>query len=167
MSATNHEQATIKIKIGDLEVDYTGSQSFIENGLLEIVQSLTEAAPAPAIPKEGNAHGGSGGTAQSSAVNFASTNTIASHMSAQSGPDLIIAAVAHLQLVKAQDKAIRSEISKEMKGATTYYKTTFGSNMSAYLNSLVKAKRLNQVGVQTYALSSTERQAMEALIAAT
>ena len=167
MSTTNQEQVTIKIKIGELEVDYTGSQSFVENGLLEIVQNLTDAAPTPSNIGGNSGIVSAGETTQNSTMNYVSTNTIASHLSAQSGPDLIIAAVAHLLLVKGQNEAARSEISKEMKGATTYYKTTFGSNMSAYLNNLVKAKRLNQVAKQTYALSSTERHAMEALIAAT
>lgn len=163
METDEMRQATIKIKIGGLEVDYSGSQEFIENGLLDIVKRLTETGSvAVTTPPDSGALELPNGAQ----VNFVSTNTVASQMSAQSGPDLIIAAVAHLQLVKGQSKATRGEISKEMKGATTFYKTTFGSNMSAYLNSLIKAKRLNQVAEQTYALSSSERQTMETLIAA-
>lgn len=154
---------TVKISLGALSVEYTGEQSFVEDGLLELIGALAEKAPAAStqaiattsIPQH---------TSSAASVGHLSTNTIASQMSSHSGPDLIIAAVAHLQLVKQQDKATRSEISKEMKAATTYYKASFGGNLTSYFNSLVKAKRLNQISQDAYALSATERATMESLM---
>tara|TARA_B100000749_G_C18426325_1_gene465865 strand:- start:977 stop:1453 length:477 start_codon:yes stop_codon:yes gene_type:complete len=156
--------SSIKITAGALTIEYTGEQKFIENGLLDLVKELSEVdVPTHVVSNPTNANGHTGGGTQ---INHLSTNTIASQMSAQSGTDLIIAALAHLQLVAGKDKATRMEISQEMKSATTYYKSTFTSNLSSYFNSLVKAKKLNQIAENTYALSASEREAMEKLLAA-
>lgn len=162
---TNVNGASIRISTGSITVEYTGEQSFIEGGgLLELIKGLTKVEfpsppllPAPSfLPSD----------ASSAQINHLSTNTIASLMGVQSGPDLIIAALAHLQLVKGKDKASRTDISNEMKSATTYFKSTFTGNLTSYFNSLVKAKRLNQVAENMYALSANERQNLEVILAA-
>lgn len=154
-------ECTVKISIGTLSVEYTGQQSFVEDGLLELIDALTEKAPdvASIAPASGGSSMGAHTT-----IGHLSTNTIASQMSSHSGPDLIVAAVAHIQLVKGQDKANRAEIGKEIKSATTYYKASFGGNLTSYFNSLVKAKRLNQISQDAYALSASERATMESLL---
>ena len=94
-----------------------------------------------------------------------SANTIASLSNANTGSDLVMAAMAHLTLVQGKEVAARREILDEMKAAKTFYKETFGSNLSSYLDSLAKAKRLNLVARETYALTNSERQNFERLIA--
>jgi hypothetical protein len=94
-----------------------------------------------------------------------STNTIAAHLNANSGPELVIAAAAHLAHVKKKDTFTRQEIHDEMKGATTYYKANMSTNLTKSLNTLVKNKRLNQVTKGMFALSATEKKALEGKLA--
>lgn len=93
-----------------------------------------------------------------------STNTIASLLNANTGSDLVLAAMAYLTLVQGKDVAGRREILDEMKAARTFYKETFSSNLSSYLDNLSKAKRLNLVARDTYALPNSERQNFERVL---
>ena len=87
-----------------------------------------------------------------------STNTIALATNVKTGSDLVIAAITHLQLVRKLQKVTRQDISEEIKSATSFYKTTYSSNLTAYLDTLTKSRRLNLVAKDTYSLSSSERQ---------
>jgi hypothetical protein len=94
-----------------------------------------------------------------------STETIATLIGARSGPDLIIAAAAHLHFVRGQQRFTRQELTTEMRSAPAHFKETFVNNLSTYLTGLTKADRLRLVGAHTYALSSKERQDLEARLA--
>ena len=165
---TESQYPNIKVTLGKVSVEYCGDQAFIEDGLLRFVESMIEASGN--LPETLTTDDGPSGAVhvppQTANVQHMSTNTIASQIGAKSGPDLVMAAVTHLQLVQGKEKVHRTDIASEMKGATTYYKTTFTSNLSSYLDGLVKAKRLNLVGEKTYALTAAERQKMEPALAA-
>ena len=162
----NVPQASIKISAGNTLIEYSGPQSFIENGLMEFATSLFDSVPQAITADTSNDTNTSRATANNSgSIQAMSTNTIASVLGAKSGPELVLAAVAHLQLVKGQDRAQRSDILSEMKSATTYYKSTYSSNLSSYLDSLLKAKRLNLIGEKVYALPSSERTKLESALA--
>jgi len=166
MGASQDHSANIKVTYGGLQIEYSGDQRFIEGGgLLSFIESLVgESAKIPLLPPEKQSEAASSSADQERKSSQLSTNTIAGLMASQSGPDLIVAAVAHIQLVQGKSTATRSEIAEEMKSATAYYKRTFSSNLSAYLNNLVRNRRLNQVSTSTYALPKQERENMEALI---
>ena len=161
---TTSDQCHFKCTAGSFSVEYAGDPAFIIDDLARVVQELLEAAPEEAFvePSESVDIGTVDNTAK---IQHMSTNTIAGNLSAKSGPDVVMAAIAHIQLVKGRDKASRSDILSEMKSATTYYKSTFGSNLSSYLNSLVRAKRVNLVAENTYALTASERSSMKAIMA--
>jgi hypothetical protein len=93
------------------------------------------------------------------------TDTIATLIGTKSGPDLIIAAAAHLHFVSGQQRFTRQELATEMRSAPAHFKETFINNLSTYLTGLTKADRLRLVGTHTYALSNKERQELEAKIA--
>jgi len=76
-----------------------------------------------------------------------------------------MAAAAHLTFAAKKDTFSRKEILTEMKDATTYYNANMSSNLGKALDTLVKAKRLNQVKVGVYALSASERSTLEAKLA--
>ena len=58
-------------------------------------------------------------------------------------------------------RPLGAEILEEIGAAKTYYKGSFSGNLSSYLDNLVKAKRLNLVAKETYALPNAERQNFE------
>lgn len=48
-----------------------------------------------------------------------------------------------------------------MKEAAGFYKTTYGSNLSNYIDTLMKNGSLLEMGKETYALSDGARQILE------
>jgi hypothetical protein len=142
----------IRIRNGSFELEYEGDQTFIEEKLADLVRSLIggietrlDSESTPINPLTSNL-----------SVQL-STNTIAQILVAKTGADLVIAAIAKIQIIDGKNSAQRSEILAEMREATTYFKETFASNLSAYIDNLVKAKRLNLISRQTYALPASER----------
>lgn len=155
----------IRIVLGALEVEYEGEQSFIEDSLIRLTEDLlalsakVPLASPPVSPADRGAPPPSG-----EGLN-ATTNTVAQIISAKTGSDLALAAVARINIVKGQPTAPRADILEEMKQASTYYKDTYASNLSAYLDTLVKTKRINLVARSTYALAASERGRLAAMIA--
>jgi hypothetical protein len=95
-----------------------------------------------------------------------STDTIATIIGATSGPDLIIAAAAHLHFALGKTTFSRHELTSQMRSAPSHFKSTFVNNLSAYLTGLTRADRLRLSGHDVYALSNKERQDLEAKLAA-
>jgi hypothetical protein len=120
-----------------------------------LTQKLSiEASPTRNVIRGHQAHSGVGSGQQFSH----STDTIATVIGAKSGPDLIVAAAAHLHFAQGKQKFSRQELTTEMRSAPAHFKETFVNNLSSYLTGLTKADRLRLVGGHTYALSNKERQ---------
>ena len=157
------DTAKIRLKIGQLEVEYEGRASFLQDGLFNLMEKMVGfyaehkasilAAPLPAQTN------GAGPTGSLGELGH-STNTIAGHLDVKTGPGLVIAAAAHLGLVEKKNTFTRQEINDEMKSATTYYKESMSGNLSKSLDTLVRDKRLNQTAKGVYALSATEKKAL-------
>ncbi|WP_440641198.1 hypothetical protein ACSHT2_08665 [Bradyrhizobium sp. PUT101] len=94
-----------------------------------------------------------------------STDTIANILGAESGADLIIAAAAQIHFVQNKQRFTRKEITAEMRTAPAHFKEAFLNNLSKYLAGLTKADRLRLVAADTFALSSKERQDLQAKLA--
>lgn len=153
----------IKITVGAVSIEYDGDQSYIENGLAEFLDHVIQKSSS--VPQlEANS------TTQTTApVNSSlalSTNTIAQNIGVKTGSELALAAIAKINLIKGQPAAARQEILDEMREATTYFKDSYVSNLSAYLDTLVKNRRVNLVAKATYALAAAERNRLEGLLAA-
>jgi hypothetical protein len=149
--------AKIKLSTGNFDVEFEGEPEFIETKLLKFVDEvmgLVGTAPTSYVSK-----GGSETMAQMALE--LSTNTIAQVIGVKTGSDLALAAVAKINLVKNKSTAGRQEILDEMKEATTYFKESYASNLTAYLSTLVKSKRVNLVARGTYALAAVERSRLE------
>lgn len=159
----------LNIKIGPVELYFDGDEDFLRNEVLSLVQSLTETlanvsttlplaekAPPRADP----------GTVQVAGRSLqATTATIAGRIGAKNGPDLIVAAAAHLTLVKGLEKFERRQLLAECKSASGYYKETYGKNLTNSLNSLVKRKELTEQAQGIYALPASKRQELVSRLA--
>ena len=160
------DAAKIRLKLGQIEIEYEGRDSFLKDDLFNFVErclSLYEKNKT-LIESEPPAPAAQAPTQKLGSIDY-STNTIAAHLGVSTGPDLAIAAAAHLMMVKGQDKFTRKDINDEMKQATTYYKSSMSSNLTKSLDTLVKAKRLNQVSKDVYALSASEVKTLEPKLA--
>ena len=159
--------ARIRIKLGQIEIEYEGDAAFLKKDLFETVKEVFELQktyPAPATPPPGAlaapAGGASGGEIDHS------TDTIATLIGAKTGSDLVIAAAAHLHFVQGKPSFTRQEIITEMRTAPSYFKETYVNNLSKSLRTLTKGKdRLRRGSKDTYALSKNEKLDLETKLA--
>lgn len=160
--------AKIRLKIGELEIEYEGSDSFLKNDFSTLLKDAGEffAANGAALSSASSPPPKSTESSNNveKRVNL-STATIASRMKVKNAPDLAMAAAAHLTLAQGKEEFSRSELHKSMKSAKTYYKSNMVSNLSANVKSLVNQGRLNETATDTYALTAASRTEMEKLLA--
>jgi ABC-type transporter MlaC component len=94
-----------------------------------------------------------------------STNSIAAKLGVKSGSNLLMAAAAHLALVKSASTFTRQQILHEMKTASSYYKKTYGNNLTSYLRGAISGGTLIENAENAYALGATARANLEKKLA--
>lgn len=168
--------AKIKLKVGSMELEYEGNPSFLTEGIETLLVTMgglvgkvpdgppPEPDPASQMPPANGSGNGGGAASGGGAFNF-STSTIAAHLNSKSGPELAICAMAQLELTQGKSTSQRGEILAQMRMASSYYNENMASNLSKILSGLVKAKRVNEIAKDTYALNANERKQIEAKVA--
>ena len=159
----------IRIKLGDLEVEAEGEEQFIKEELLGIVSAAAKLHGAsPNLRGAGNGlpdrHNSAGRSGDPQSLKL-TTSSIAAKLGAKSGSDLVLAASAQLAFVQNKTSFSRKDILAEAKTASAYYNENVAKNLSSYLNSLVKAHKLNEVSVDVYALHATAVTDLESKVA--
>lgn len=162
--------AKIRVKMGAIEIEYEGKASFLESGLQNILNGLAafHSNHQEIITSRDVEQTPNGEALERTASGLSlemSTNSLAAHLGASKGSELIIAAAAHLTFVAKRDTFTRQELLDEMKSATTYFTPNVRSNLSSMLDNLQKAKRLNQPRTGVFALGANERTSLEARLA--
>lgn len=155
----------IRIRLGEMEVEYEGSEDFIRDALLELVSKVADLCQSTSVasntidkPLEQEVEPCSKGLQ-------ATTNTIAAKMGVNSGPDLIVAAAAQLTIMQGLDSFTRKQLLDEMKKASGYYKKSYCNNLTKYLKTLIKQGVLRETATDTYALDAKKRKELEEKIA--
>ena len=153
----------IKIKVGQIEVEFEGSEEFLSKELpvlLKNVSSLSGSGPTdPADDPSNNRSSPSGVNIQMT------TNSIAAKLGVKSGSDLLVAATAHLAIVKCAFTSSRQQILTEMKTATSYYKKSYSTNFTKYLKTVTDAGTLIENAANAYALSAKAKTDLEKKLA--
>lgn len=158
-------EAKIRIKVGDVEIDYEGDAAFLKDNLLAVCQELSKlnehipAARTPKHPKPNDDHAGA------KPVGKHSTVTIATILGAKTGPELVMVAAAYLHFSEGKAEFTRSQILDAMKTATGYWKESYSNNLTAGLKNLTKADKLRVVKDDTYSLPAKESARLEAELA--
>ncbi len=149
----------IKIKIGNVELEYEGDETFLKQEVPEIVRALS----AVVGPKQGSVVANSQDEKQkcSNGEQLLSVSTIAAKLGSKSGPELIVAACAKLSFVDNSTTFSRDQILNEMQTATSHYKESFRKNLTQNLNTLVRNQDLNQVSADRYALPEDKKKELE------
>ena len=159
--------ARIHLKIGDLEVEYEGGESFLRDDLSTILDAMAECLKEHGIVRVSDSPSDAkeiGGATHRDLELDLSTATIISRMNAETGPELAMAAATNLTLVENVNTFSRADILAAMKKATSYYKASMGSNLTGTLKRLVKTNRLNENAANVYALTVNEKKKMEELL---
>jgi len=143
----------IRIKLGPIEVEYEGSEGFLKQDLPELIKTVTELSRTANMQSSEGSGGGSLGDNQKLEL---STASIATKLGCKSGPELIVAAAAHLTLAKGMAVFTRKDLLKEMKTATSFYKASYNANLTSLLKTLLKDS-LNEPSSGKYALTEAKK----------
>lgn len=162
------DTAKIRLKVGELEVEYEGDASFLKEDIFNLMSKMTSFwtehnDALSVVPPSGNTNNTSS-TSSDPAIDVSMT-TMASRLDVKSGPDLVMASATYLTLCKSREKFPREDILHEMKAAPNYYKESMSGNLTKSLQNLIKNDRLIQSTAGTYALTADEKKAMEKLFA--
>lgn len=164
----------IRIKLGAIEVEYEGSESFLKEelpSLLSAVSDLYQRSNPSGLAEPTSANGDQGGTANAAGAQVAkpriemTTGSIAARLQVKSGPELVMAAAARLSIVEELSSFSRKRLTEQMRSATAYFKPSYVSNLSALLNSLLKDGKLNEPSKDHFAVTAASEQELRSRIA--
>ena len=154
----------IRIKMGEVEVEYEGSEAFLKKELASILDAVAKLHSAGEHVTTSKKHESRDSGRRNVARNDVSTSVIATKLGSKTGPNLILAAGGKLTLVDGQETFSRDSILTEMRSASAFYKRTYVNNMTVYLKSLVKNGLLNEFGGEKYSLSGSGRTKVESAL---
>lgn len=160
----------LRIRIGEVEIDYEGTEEFLKEELPQLLKTAMELHRASGGPSAGGTGkgkvGAPGGSAGASNVPTLTTGSIAAKLGAMSGSDLLMAAAAHLALVKKTEPFTRKQLLTEMQSATSYYKSSYSTNLTKYIKTaLQKDGPLSETAKNAYALTAAARSELEKKLA--
>lgn len=162
--------AKIRIKVGSMELEYEGDPSFLTGGIEALLTTMGDlSGRVPHAADENDEAVVFQGARVNGTVTLptqVSTNTLAAHLEAKTCTELVVCALAQLELLQGKPPATRNEIAEEMKSATSYYNSNMrGGNLTQAFKTLVKNKCVNQLPGDKYALTANERKRIEAKVA--
>lgn len=160
----------LKIRMGHIEFEYEGDAQFNTTEIKDLfshIESLIGMTPAAAFEASAAAapQAPTAGKADDAALNY-SPNTIAARLNVTSGPELLIAAAAYLQIVGGQESFKRQDLLEAMKAAKSYYKNNMSSNLTKALSSAVANGRVNELSNSEFSLSANEQSSLRGRLAA-
>lgn len=153
----------IKIKLGAIEIEYEGSETFLKEELPQLLSAVSDLYTKSHTSLESqfsdrgtstNSPMGANTNSTSKPKIEATTGSIAAKLNCRSGPELVMAAAARLTFVLQASTFSRQKIIDEMKTATAYNKASYLSNLTQSLNNLVKDGKLNEPSQGNYALTA-------------
>jgi len=150
----------LRIRIGDVEIDYEGTEEFLKQELPALLKTAMELHNAAGAAGTG-ADGGKGKVA----VPTLTTGSTAARLKVKSGPTLLMAAAAHLTFMGKKSTFSRQELLTEMQSATSYYKKSYSNNLTKYLSGAVTEGKLQESAKNAYALSADTNNELESQLA--
>ena len=147
----------IRIRVGDIEIEFEGSEEFIKEQIPELLQEIADMKALFIVEEEAEEMPPE---EHQKFVDF-SVATIAEKINAKTGKELVVAAAAYLTFVENAPSFSRREILDAMKAASHHYQKNYSKNLSRYLQQLLREKVLNQTASGTYAFSAAARKELE------
>lgn len=166
--ATDAASSRIRIKMGQIEVEYEGSHAFLKEDLLALLSAVVDLKQKAGGADLESEHGGVDELKKKDKAAATVTGTVgalAAKLNVSSGPDLIIAAAAKLTFVDGAETFSRPQLLTSIKTASNYYKKTYNNNLSAYLKTLQADQRLTEPSTNNFALTAAEKKKLEGLLA--
>jgi primosomal protein N' len=155
----------LRIRIGEVEVEYEGSEDFLKKDLPQLLRTAMELNGGNERPS-GEAKPKKATSGQNVSVPSRTTGSIASKIEAKSGSELLKAAAAHLTFVVKKETFSRKELLAEMQSAKSYYKTSYSANLSKYFKTaLANEGFLMENSSDAFALNAAARRELEKQLA--
>jgi hypothetical protein len=136
---------------GALSINFEGEEPFFVEHIRPLFLTVLGDGRADALVDEVDT-----GFAAKRQLTTMTTRSIASKLGADSGTTLAYAAAAALSLMQGQEQFSRQNLHDAMKSATGFYKQTYGSNLSNYIDTLTKQGTLIEVSKDTFTVRSSE-----------
>lgn len=155
----------IKLKVGKIEMEFEGSNSTFEQKIEPILTDLLAFAKSNFDAADLENAQPDGEVKPKGAIPTMTVKSVAGKLGANSGSDLLYAAIASLVVIKQKETFSRQEVNDEMKGAVGYYKTSYTSNLSNYIDTLCKQGTIIETAKDNYAVQDSARVAMEQKLA--
>ena len=180
----------IRVRKGDMEVEYEGSESFLQTQLSSLLQAASTfpsgpgrraQSPVARPAASGRTSGGGKKPARKAPADARPADAppagqdpgppppgaadVAARMGCRHGTDLVLAASAQLSLRAGEKSFSRAALLGEMKTATEYYKPVYGKNLSRYLKNLIRERQLSEPSPGVYALTARARRELKKLLA--
>jgi hypothetical protein len=155
----------LRIQIGDVEIDYEGTEEFLKQELPALLRTAMELHKAVGAPGRGRSGGSDTDEKGNHGVPSLTTGTIAARLKSKSGPSLLLSAAAHLTFVANKETFSRQGLLAEMQNATSYYKKSYSNNLTKYIASAVTDGKLQESATNAYALSANTRSELETQLA--
>jgi len=144
-------ESKVHLRIADLELDCQGSEGFLRQELPKILDAITKLRQITPISNDPSNDSNDSDSAVAKPTKT-TTTSVAARLGCSSGADLVTAAAAKLTVNDGLSEFSRDALHTEMKSASGFYKTTYTSNLSAYITSLVKSQKLLEVAAGKYAV---------------
>lgn len=169
--------ASITISFGNVKIEYQGEQSFIENGLIEIVQKTVSISNEQKPQGPASAGSGTSNTnlqqaeenlislgagAVEKSLNGITMNALCKKLGTKTDTDLVIASAYMIQLIEQQDTFSADEIKTVAKRATSYVGKHFSSNYRKSIQTLTKNDRFREPSENVFTLAPDEVVNLEA-----
>ena len=155
----------IRIKMGPIEVECEGTETFLKDELPALLSTVSNLYKASRIGEGDGGGDGTGGDDGGVGKIQGTTGTLAAKLKVNSGPDLILAACAHLTFVAGKKTFTRKQILDQMKSAAGYYKKSHNSNMTKNLQGLLQVGKLVEPSTDNYALNAPTHTDLEKRLA--
>jgi hypothetical protein len=164
------ENSRIKIKMGAIEVECEGSEAFLKQELPLIIKSVSELYndslhSIPSVNTVPEASADNVNNSSSETISTGTTGSVAAKLSVKSGSDLLMAAAARMTFGLGKNTFSRKDLLTEMKSASSYYKTSYGSNLSTYLSTAVKDGAFLETSKGIYAIQASKATSLKSRLA--
>ncbi|MCW9033742.1 MAG: hypothetical protein OQJ97_05935 [Rhodospirillales bacterium] len=149
----------IKIKAGEIEIEYEGDESLTKDDLVDLISKVSDLhkaipqSPAPTPPTSNNIAAPNQEQGTVTSIPQMTTKVVASKLSVKTGTDLAFAAAAKLGYIDGKPTFTKQEILDQMKSVKAVFTQNMRKNLTPSLNTLLKNNLLNESAEHIFSLT--------------
>lgn len=155
------ELSQIAVRINRIEIEFKGSENFIETKLVDLLERLIKAAESsaviPAMPDQRDAEPDSLDIKNQPKPKLSlSINSVIAKVGGDSCRAILLASAAHISLVQGKNRFTRDELVTGAKEASVY-KRDYSNQVSRDLSRLIKSGEIIENAKDVFCLSEAKK----------